>query len=273
MQMIVRAGLARGDGGYSAHPGELAWWMYHPDPRYPDHITYWLQEDRGFLLLDSRNSEIGVFTLPGVDRWPLIDWAQTRRLDQSGDVGWVPDDDEAFVGELRSRGYRPIHVERSYRWDLENTPVPNPELPPGWSLRALQGEHEANSRREASHRAFESTMGDQAHLERYLKFMRSPAYSIQNDLVALTPTGRVASFMVWWPDGSGVAQIEPFGTHPEFQRQGVGRALLHFALRRMKDEGMRSARVFTDEKSEATTFYEGIGFTDVGAVRWWAKKS
>jgi hypothetical protein len=41
-----------------------------------------------------------------------------------------------------------------------------PDLGPGWELRHVRGEDEADNRREASHRAFASTMDRKLHLER-----------------------------------------------------------------------------------------------------------
>jgi ribosomal protein S18 acetylase RimI-like enzyme len=115
-------------------------------------------------------------------------------------------------------------------------------------------------------------MDPKDHLERYLRFMRSPVYVAENDLVAVAPDGRIASFMVWWPDASGISQIEPFGTHPDFQGRGVGRALIHFGLARMRDAGMGVCRVITDDyRAAATAFYRSVGFDDVGALNWWAR--
>jgi ribosomal protein S18 acetylase RimI-like enzyme len=114
-------------------------------------------------------------------------------------------------------------------------------------------------------------MDEAAHLERYLRFMRSPVYDRERDLVAVAPDGRIGSFVFWWPDSSGVAQIEPFGTHPDFQRQGIGKALSYHALTKMKDSGMTLARVVTDEsRLDANGFYEGVGFEMVGKTRSWA---
>jgi ribosomal protein S18 acetylase RimI-like enzyme len=114
-------------------------------------------------------------------------------------------------------------------------------------------------------------MDPSMHVDRYLGFMRSPIYDPERDLVAVAPDGTIVSFMVWWPDVSGIAQIEPFGTHPDFHRRGVGRALIHYGLTRMRAGGMRLARVCTDDDRLATAFYESVGFDDVGRLRWWAK--
>lgn len=270
VQGILSEGLSDPGNRYFIHPGDFAWWVYHDDPRYPDHFSTWVQGDSGFVTIDSlRPCEINVFTRPGTDRMPLVRWAQ-RRLGDEGDVGWVSGADAELTRALEGDGYRPVYTYRSYRWDLTGD-LPTAETPPGWSLRPVAGEDEANTRRAASHAAFESTMPLAMHLERYLRFMRSPVYVPERDLVAVSPDGRVAAFMVWWGDDSGFAQIEPFGTHPDFQRQGIGRALIYRGLADMKAAGMHTARVATDEPRDATVFYEGVGFTDEARLRWWRK--
>jgi ribosomal protein S18 acetylase RimI-like enzyme len=113
-------------------------------------------------------------------------------------------------------------------------------------------------------------MPEEMHLQRYLDFMRSSSYVPDRDLVAVAEDGTIASFMVWWADDSGIAQIEPLGTHPDYQRLGLGRALLYHGLCEMKDGGMLTARVCTDDDRPATHFYEAVGFEDVGRLRWWA---
>jgi len=270
VQQILSDGLADSGGRYYVHPGDFAWWMYHDDPRHPDHFSTWVHGDSGFITIDSLSPcEINVFSRPGIDRMPLVRWAQ-RRLGDDGDVGWVSDADVEMTQALESDGYRPVQTYRSYRWDLTGD-IPAPETQPGWSLRPVAGEDEANARRAASHAAFESSMPSAMHLERYLRFMRSPVYMPDRDLVAVSPEGRVVSFMIWWGDATGLAQIEPFGTHPDFQRQGIGRALIYHGLAQMKEVGMHTARVVTDGAREATTFYEAVGFSDAATLRWWRK--
>ena len=270
-QRILSAGLRSGGDKYFIHPGDYGWWVFHDDPRYPDHFSTWLQDDDAVLTIDSREPrEINVFSLPGIDPMPLVRWAQ-RRLGGAGEVGYVADRDTDFAAALRGEGYEPAYAFRSYEWDLEDD-LPEPELPGGWTVRAVRGEAEANTRRAASHAAFESKMPEAMHLQRYLDFMRSPVYEPERDLVAVDTEGRVGSFMIWWSDSSGIAQIEPFGTHPDSHRRGIGRALLYHGLGEMKRAGMHLARVCTDDDRLATAFYEGIGFRDVDRLRWWKQK-
>ena len=269
MQEILSSSLTPAPGRYTIHPGDLSWWMWHDDPRHAGRDSYWLVPGKSVLVIDADGPEINAFSVPGAPVIPMIEWAQ-RRLRGAGEVGWVADSDEELVDYLKTRNYQPVHTDRLYHWDLHESEIPTPALPDDWDLRPLLGEEEADERRRASHGAFQSTMDPEAHLRRYLRFMRSPVYDPKRDLVAVSHEGRIASFVVWWPDGSGIAQIEPFGTHPEFQRQGAGRALMYFALRRMRAAGMSLARVITDEpRSDATGFYSGIGFREVDRVRWW----
>lgn len=269
MQSILSGGMTKTDGSYTAHPGDLAWWMYHAPPGSAAHTSYWLQGDSGMLEIRDEEKEITAFARPGHPIIPMIEWAQ-RRLGGQGEVAFVSDRDSTLVSYLEREGYQPVATDCLYEWDLAARPVPEPKLPDGWVLRHVAGENEADNRRAASHAAFGSTMTHEAHLERYLRFMRSPVYDSTRDLVAVTPDGRIVSFMIWWPDSTGIAQIEPFGTHPDFHRRGVGMALVRFGLRRMAKSGMRLARVITNEwREDATGFYAGVGFDEVDRVRWW----
>lgn len=265
VQQILSEGLDAGTDRYYIHPGDYAWWVHHDDPRNPDHFSTWIQNDTGFVTVDSiPPHEVNVFTRPGTDRMHLVRWAQ-RRLGGRGVVGWVSDDDHDLTDALEAEGYEPSDVNRWFSWDLTDE-LPVPDLPSGWDLRPINGEKEANPRRAAAHAAFESNMPSAMHLQRYLGFMRSPVYVPERDLVAISPQGEIVSFMVWWADASGVAQIEPFGTHPDFQRQGIGRALIYHGLAEMKAAGMHTARVATDA---ADAFYRGVGFEDAGTISWY----
>jgi len=266
MQSILSRGLSATTTRYYVHPGELGWWMYHWDERRRS-PTWWIQNDEAFVVVDPVDpGEISIFGLPGVDLWPLIRWSR-RRLGGKGEVTWVSDRDREFESELEANGFAPTYNYRAFEWDLTSTAIPAPKLPDGWSIRHVEGEHEADNRRAASHAAFESSMPPDQHLQRYLRFMRSPVYTPKRDLVVVHEDGTIGSFMVWWADESGVAQIEPFGTHPDFHRQGLGRALLHHGLRDMKAAGMHLSRVMTDEdRAAATTFYEAAGFEVMGKL-------
>jgi ribosomal protein S18 acetylase RimI-like enzyme len=270
METVLRRGLEAGWPRYSIHPGDLAWWVHHSDPGQPE-VEYWLDGDTGLVVIGSHEQEVDAFTVPGRSPLDLFTWGLDH-LEGKGSVGLISTLDHELEGELADAGLAPAgYAEPLFIRDLDG-PLPETELPQGWSLRPVRGEEEADKRRAASHAAFESTMEPGPHLERYLRFMRSPAYDGNRDLIAVAPDGRVASFMVWWPDASGIAQIEPFGTHPDFHRQGVGRALMSFALQRMQEDGMRRVRVMTgSERDPAIAFYQAMGFDPAADLRVWKR--
>lgn len=271
MQAIASKALAAGGVRYSLHPGDLAWWVHHEDPRLADATTYWLMGDTGFAVL-VEGKEINAFTVPGIDPIGLIEWGRGR-LDSTAEVASIAEGDTELESYLRERGYEPASYMLSFEMDLTRHEVLVPDLGPGWEVRHVSGEEEANNRREASHRAFASKMDRDLHLQRYLRFMRSPVYDNERDLIAVAPDGRIAAFMVWWPDPSGIALIEPFGTHPDFQRQGIGRALLQFGFARMKSAGMATVRVCTeDSRDAAVAFYENAGFNRGPRLGWWRSR-
>lgn len=271
MQDILSEAMTKADGSYTIHPGDLAWWLYHDPPSSAAQTSYWLQGESGVLEVRAEEKEITAFGRPGHPITPMIEWAQ-RRLDGAGEVAFVSDRDLDLISYLERGGYQPAATDCLYEWDLTAEPIPEPKVPDGWVLRHVMDEGEADNRRAASHAAFKSTMSHEAHLDRYTRFMRSPVYEPTRDLIAVAPNGRIVSFMVWWPDTSGIAQIEPFGTHPDFHRQGIGKALIYFGLRQMDQAGMSLTRVVTNDwREDATGFYSGVGFDEVDRVRWWKK--
>ncbi|HLF43554.1 MAG TPA: GNAT family N-acetyltransferase [Acidimicrobiia bacterium] len=269
MQAILSQAIGHNGPRYAIHPGDLAWWAYHSDPRTEGAVTYWLEEGRGFVVLDANNHEIAAFCVPEVSPMPLLEWGQDQ-LGPDARVGFVSTLDHALETELAAGGYEVAGTEGPVFTYQITTEDASPIAAPGLELRSLSGEEEADRRRRASHAAFKSTMEPADHLERYLRFMRSPVYEAKHDLVAVTPDGTIAAFMIWWPDASGIAQIEPMGTDPAFQRQGVGQALMRYAFSRMSGEGVTEVRVITDDhRLDAVGFYSSLGFTRIADLRFW----
>jgi ribosomal protein S18 acetylase RimI-like enzyme len=87
-------------------------------------------------------------------------------------------------------------------------------------------------------------------------------YDQDHDIVAVAQDGQVGAFGIIWPDaGSLVGLFEPVGTHPNFQRKGLGRAVMQEGLRRLQSCGMKQAIVSTyEDNPTAIKFYESLGF-------------
>jgi hypothetical protein len=79
-------------------------------------------------------------------------------------------------------------------------PIPEPALPPGFTIRAVAGEAEVAARVALQREAFGRT---NQTVEGRLAFMRDPAYVPDLDLVAVAPDGTLAAFVVEVSTDSG----------------------------------------------------------------------
>jgi ribosomal protein S18 acetylase RimI-like enzyme len=87
-------------------------------------------------------------------------------------------------------------------------------------------------------------------------------YDPSLDSVVVTPEGGVAAAALAWLDVENkVGEFEPVATHPAFQRQGLGKAVLLRGLAEMRDRGMTSAIVQTNATNDAAiALYQSVGF-------------
>lgn len=86
--------------------------------------------------------------------------------------------------------------------------------------------------------------------------LTAPHYLPELDLIALAPDGTGTGFCICWLataiDGQCVAQIEPLGVVPAYQRLGLGRALLLTAMKQASERGAEAIRVYAESYNEAS---------------------
>lgn len=205
---------------------------------------------------------------------PLLAWADQRARacvnTPQGHAAWfvnVFDRQADRIGALEAAGFASQANVSENSWTkvllrrVGNAPVATP-APAGFTLRSLAGQAEVEGYVAVHRAAFESknmTAGWRA------RTLQHPGYRPDVDLVAVAPDGRLAAFCVGWlhtsPSGTISGQIEPMGVHPDFQRLGLGRALLTENLRRMTAAGAGQVFVETDSYRDAAfELYEAQGF-------------
>ena len=257
---VLRTLLARGPVPYTPHPGEWDWWVDHADPgdelaalvgpQALAEVAINHAEVTAFGLEIDDVIELGRTQLPGV-RFVVtkVSLADQPRVDRLREAGFELERPPAHLFERSTAGARPRQLE-------------------GFEIRSMRGEHEHVARADAARLAFESALEPEVHRARYLRFMRSPGYVLDNDLVAVAPEGTIASFAIVWPDDAlSLGQFEPVGTHPAFQRRGLARALLHEGLGRLAARGIGRARVMTGGANErAQRTYLDAGFELIDRV-------
>ena len=199
---------------------------------------------------------------PDVLRWGE---ARAQALAQERNVPGVcavsaRDDDRDRVALLERAGYRRADWTTVRQERALTEALPTPELPEGFRARPLHGESEVEAYVAAHRAAFGSVRMTAGWRRRVLTM---PEYRPDLDLVVEAPDGRVAAFTILWLapylGGRVEAQFEPVGTHPDFQRQGLARALLLHAMHRARDAGATHAVVEADgPRTPARTLYESL---------------
>jgi mycothiol synthase len=159
---------------------------------------------------------------------------------------------------LRRQGYKTNKLQDYIGVRGLDEPIPEIALPEGFSVRPVAGVDEAHKLVEAMN----ATFGWSWTAEEYGKVMQSPAYQNNTSLVVAAPDGRFASFCFVMRDSwNRIGMFEDVGTHPDFQRQGFGRALLCEGMRRMKAQNMDTAFVpYLASLSPASALYASVGF-------------
>jgi len=263
-----------GDCGY-CHVGEIPQRIYqgiHDLPPVAELVQLWEEDSDivGFALNLRFENAFEVYTSPAyrgtdVERIMLQAAAEsTLRLiqqagrDQTSVIIDVWDCDTIRRQLLNQLGFEAYRVwgyltERSLA-----EPFPIPQLAEGFAIRAatMDDFEQLAAVRNAS-------FGSDLRSEDYRDgVMGKPGYLPEREIVVVAPEGRFAAFtMTWLAELNRVGLFEPVGTHPEFRRRGLGRALMLYAMRKMKRLGMETVMVGHDATNlPATALYRSLGF-------------
>ena len=176
------------------------------------------------------------------------------------------DDDQDRQALAAAHGFvrhvHPSHVHLQRQLDA----LPSlPAVPDGFAIRPLAGAAEAAAYAEVDRAAFDSEAMTTQWRERTIG---TPLYQPDLDLVAVAPDGTLAGFCVgWYEPTRGVAQLEPVGVHPRYQRRGLSRALLMQMLHRFKSRGASVAVVETElDRTAARAAYDAVGFKQTHTI-------
>jgi ribosomal protein S18 acetylase RimI-like enzyme len=246
------------------HVGDLAWGAYQHVGREPEWARrLWFEDGKlvayGWLYrpeatldwqLHPRRPEL-------LDR--VLDWFESE-VEGTLVTSALPED-AAAIQALKGRGYAEVeggpwfaHLAR----DLDG--IARPDVPAGFTLRTV-GPGELESRVDAHRSAFEPS---RVTVESYRNVTAAWPYRPELDCIAVAPDGRVASYvLVWYDDANRVGELEPVGTHQDFRRLGLARAVSLDALRRLREAGAERAIVLCrgdDAYPAPKRLYESVGF-------------
>jgi GNAT superfamily N-acetyltransferase len=280
MCLLLQAGRKANNGTYYIHIGDLKWWLFYPAWEYDPWQQVYLWDDpvnperlAGWALLSPRWGSFDVYIQPELRGIPqaesMYTWAEgklagLRRADGKKEayVMWVSQADKILDEHLQRRGFQRTPDDVVYMSRSLADPLPIITTPAGYTVRSSAGEIDAQERARAQYGAFESTLPFDIYTERIRRFMQSPVYDPDLNVVAVTPDGRIGSFCTVWPDPlNKVGLFEPVGTHPDHKRRGLGKVVMSEAMRRLREHGMTGACVCTSaDNTPAVKLYESAGF-------------
>lgn len=155
-------------------------------------------------------------------------------------------------------------------------PIPDPQLPAGFFIRSVTGPAELDAL-VALHRAAFGT--DNMTVEERRAMISGPDYRRELDLVAVAPNDQLAGFCVCCiaveenaATGRSEGYTDPIGVHPDFQRQGLARALLLTGLKLLHECGLAYAALGTSSENVAMqAAARSAGFQLESTKVWFAK--
>ena len=270
---LLAKGRQAGNGTYYVHRGDLQWWLFYNDDtaqKWRSNIRLWLEGGRmiGWSLLSPFDGHaFDVYADPSLcgtaREHEMLAWAvEQMSAYEFTQTVWVAEDDEARIDWLTQNGFSPEEDHLILFKRILSGPLTGSLLPERFSARTSRGSQDAQLRAAASHASFGSTMPFNEYWLRTLRFMQSPVYVPEHDVLITAPDGCVAAFCcIWTDDLNKMGYFEPVGTHPDFQRRGLGKSLLFEGLRRLKSEGMTEASVCANSDNPAAIhLYESVGF-------------
>lgn len=262
------------------HVIDFAWRLTAPAIAAGRDAVYWQDAGGrvvGLAAWQQAWATLDFYVRPGPDavtvERDIFAWAGGRFRERDAERGHrLPysvefrDDDQDRQALAAAHGFvRNVHASHVHLQRQLDALPPLPAVPDGFAIRPLADAAEAAAYAGAHRAAFGSEAMTAQWRERTIG---TPLYQPDLDLVAVAADGTLAGFCVGWHEPArGVAQLEPVGVHPRYQRRGLSRALLTEMLRRLKVRGASVAIAETElDQTAARAAYDAVGFKQTHTI-------
>ncbi|MBN1249891.1 MAG: GNAT family N-acetyltransferase [Anaerolineae bacterium] len=226
----------------------------------------------GLAIVEGLGRDFHVISHPGFV-WmepDIVAWVEQHwPADGKNWVTYAEADDRLRQAALVKLGYRVDALsETMHAYDLERLTL-IPELPQGFSFSAASDDGDLMGRSRLVSMVFhperdpESTPPPATHEKR--------SYDAALDLVVRGPDRAPVAFAAGFVNAtSGIAEVEPVGTHPAYRRRGFALAVVTEVFSRLRDRGVRWVHIASEpEPAVSNRLYHALG--PVGQqhfVRW-----
>jgi len=203
----------------------------------------------------------------------MLDWAENHWAGQNGALEVLAYEQDIEQRRLLAgRGYLDEgYVSWLRVYDLTGE-IPSAALPPGFHFATLA---ETGARDERI--ALEQAVWKRPDLDEawFRGKSSSPYYSLDWDILAVSPQRELAAFVVVWVDwAQHSAEIDPMGTHPDYRHQGIARAIVVEALQRLAAAGITRLTIESEADPDypANRLYASLNPVETHRCRRWVKR-
>ncbi len=255
------------------HVGDLAWGRFQHQGREPEWPTTLWETDGSVLawgwvqLPDALDFMVHPTRSQLADE--VLDWfGRVATGDQLSVT--VLDVETHLIDALIRNGYAEsagapfdLYMERN----LDG--LPEPQLPAGFTARHVRGDADLARRAEVHRAAWSATLVPSPRPSRvtaasYRNVMVAWPYAPELDWIVEAPGGQFAACCIAWLDEANrVGELEPVGTHPEYRRLGLARAICLYGLHALRRHGAKNAVVYPrgdDAYPVPAKVYGSLGF-------------
>jgi GNAT superfamily N-acetyltransferase len=282
MRQLLMAGSQANIAASYMHTGCLDWDTHRPPSEQENRRNLRLWERIGgdqptleaCAICSRHEGTFDLFVSPAVygtaEHEAVMDeyvaWAETRArelgLKQLAPF-WAMEYDTVLARLYQAHGFVAIPCDPApplFERSLDD--LPTNALPEGFTVQGVHGLDDGRLRARVLYGSHRLNDDWEHYAAVYAQFMGSAVYDGERDLFVRAPDGRGASACtIWFDPVNAVGLFEPVGTHPDFQGQGLGKAVMAEGLRRMKGAGMRRTILGFDPNNKAAlALYISMGF-------------
>jgi len=175
---------------------------------------------------------------------------------------------ELLLSEL---GYKKGEISMYLRLRPVNLPIPDFGCPESYEIRSVKGRPDYDQLASVTRLVFGH--GKWFNAEIYEGITRCSFYKQDLDLVAVAPDETFASFCTFRMDPiSKITNLEPVGTHPNYRKLGLAKALIFEGLRRAMKYNPALFYVGAANTPPANRLYDSVGYTKKLAEYCWLKE-
>jgi ribosomal protein S18 acetylase RimI-like enzyme len=212
----------------------------------------------------------------------ILDWAE-----EAVKVGRIPSgpisldtncrsEDNQRIAVLMEKGFVPRSLCTHTLVRSLRGAIPQPDLPPGWTIRPVKGEVEVEAL-VALHRAAFGT--DRLTVEERLTWMRAPHYMPALDLVLATAAGDLAGYCMCGIEretnectGQSRGYTDPVAVRPEYRGLEGAKALLSRGMVLLAEQGMTEAVMTTSSDNvRLLCVASSLGYVVESSRVWYSK--